>query len=482
MVIQSIVLVLVIALLTGCATNRSVSREKYHYYKILPDKVVWVERKAFGSNKNPFDVHLYIADSASFSTMGQKYYGKDDKHVYYRGHIIPLADPATFRLLAKNYGADSNRVYIEKKIIEGADPATTVIVQGSKHLEYAKDASNVYVNEKPLNPCDLATFRAIEEKSFNWSRDDRCVYYDEHTLPNVDASNFRFVKYKYATDGERVYYADKLLTEANAASFKYERKGNYDATDGQNCFMTGKPVACDSSKKITDVTRMSYDQIEASAMRVARKWLADDRNAQSEAARNSAITQNLVVSNYPGNLLTPEKVSALSISQLPNQFRFLTALTYSSLKPDENLYVLDKNNPETAVLSIHNNEDWIVKQEFLDPKTGFLRSKSRIDGYGQEIIYLGGPCKFTIGACSETIKNNENGVTISESKIDYQVEFMDGVWSMAFEQGGRKKRYFNIYDENGFRIYHAYFSEGEMMEEHVRVFDSVNGWMNLTGR
>ena len=52
-------------------------------------------------------------------------------------------------------------------------------------------------------------------------------------------------------------------------------------------------------------------EIEASATAIANAWVANDRNKHSEAGKKAAITQSQVVANYPGTVLSPEKVADL---------------------------------------------------------------------------------------------------------------------------------------------------------------------------
>ena len=51
-------------------------------------------------------------------------YGKDKKHVYYKGILLPNSDAKTFIFLNDNYTKDKNNVYYEGEIIQDADSKT----------------------------------------------------------------------------------------------------------------------------------------------------------------------------------------------------------------------------------------------------------------------------------------------------------------------------------------------------------------------
>ncbi len=97
---------------------------------------------------------------------------RDSAHVWYNGHLVEGADPATFVLITDQngpggtYARDKNHAYIkipqESFLLEvrGADPRTFTILKDPKgnFSEYGKDRSRIFFLDTVLGGADYATF------------------------------------------------------------------------------------------------------------------------------------------------------------------------------------------------------------------------------------------------------------------------------------------------------------------------------------
>lgn len=64
----------------------------------------------------------------SSNEFGKKRFGKDDKHVYFEGKIIPQADTGSFSVMDSTFSKDKNHVYVRNlrkiQILKNADAGT----------------------------------------------------------------------------------------------------------------------------------------------------------------------------------------------------------------------------------------------------------------------------------------------------------------------------------------------------------------------
>lgn len=72
-------------------------------------------------------------------------YTNDGQTVTFYGSVVRGADPKTFTFISdyySAYGKDATHVYLQDKPIPGADPATFAVIPSDG--EYAKDAPHVF--------------------------------------------------------------------------------------------------------------------------------------------------------------------------------------------------------------------------------------------------------------------------------------------------------------------------------------------------
>jgi hypothetical protein len=67
------------------------------------------------------------ADPATFVSLDDGHFARDDQHVFCEFSTIAKADARTWEKLAGYYSRDARRVFYFSRVVEGADPATFTI-------------------------------------------------------------------------------------------------------------------------------------------------------------------------------------------------------------------------------------------------------------------------------------------------------------------------------------------------------------------
>ncbi len=214
-------------------------------------------------------------------SQNQAYYAKDASHVFLHGKLIKGADPSSFEILSSsnwNYSQDSKNVFYDGKLIEGIDRASfskvprgvddeqyftdgVSLVYFGKVIgktdresieslgnSYAKDRTQVFYMDKPIENADPASFKIIDQSSY--SSDKSRVYFWHIVVPQAKPEHFQVLERGYSKDDNRVYHQHSIekidiVEGAIAADFKvtlYDEQRGSEAFDGRTYFMNGKPV------------------------------------------------------------------------------------------------------------------------------------------------------------------------------------------------------------------------------------------------
>lgn len=94
---------------------------------------------------------------SSFHSLGDGYFGYDEKFVFCGQSVIPKAKPATWRKLHEEYfySRDENRIYYFNRLIKEADAETfEIVVVPSIYgnpSQYAKDKNVGYLNDNTVS-------------------------------------------------------------------------------------------------------------------------------------------------------------------------------------------------------------------------------------------------------------------------------------------------------------------------------------------
>lgn len=98
------------------------------------------------------------AGPPAFRSLQDGYFGMDDQHVYCGAHILPKANPLTWRKLEEHYfySRDDDRIYYFNRLIKGADAATFEVVKDDQPYglprQSAKDKNYNYKNDMQGTP------------------------------------------------------------------------------------------------------------------------------------------------------------------------------------------------------------------------------------------------------------------------------------------------------------------------------------------
>jgi hypothetical protein len=141
--------------------GKSPDRQKIWYESFVP----------YGYGKDKNSVYYYDFDGkpvvvkkatpSSFRSLGDGYFGYDEKFVFCGHATIPKANPATWGRLREGYyySKDQGRIYYFNRLIKDADVETfevvVVPVATGTPLQLAKDKNTGYWNDNPLPHAEL---------------------------------------------------------------------------------------------------------------------------------------------------------------------------------------------------------------------------------------------------------------------------------------------------------------------------------------
>lgn len=141
-------------------------------------KIVGADLKTFAVFTTP-KLHQIKESGVIYS------YAKDRTYVYYKGTIVPDADPATFVPLTNGgafthyYGKDTATVYEGAAVIPELDPNTVQILwspiyEGCDKSHFIKDNKRVFFKQTLLPGADAATFESLT--SGDYGRDKNGIW------------------------------------------------------------------------------------------------------------------------------------------------------------------------------------------------------------------------------------------------------------------------------------------------------------------
>ena len=202
------------------------------------------------------------ADPKTFVTLTHDY-GKDNVHAFYCGQIIEKADGKTFRAINNSYACDKNYVYSFEKIIIGADPATFKVL--STYL--SEDKHDYYWEGRAITVKDKSSF-VLLGKDNDWQTQWAKDQYNGYFLPCGSISGIDYETFhpapktstnhsgNYAVDKNRVYFENKVVTNADPGSFK-----EVDWNIGQDKFRVYKgerPTQLKDYNSLNKIGRLMY--------------------------------------------------------------------------------------------------------------------------------------------------------------------------------------------------------------------------------
>ena len=207
------------------------------------------------------------ADAASFTALGD-HYAKDRARVWYadtyrdgreyytvahpRVIVVDGADPASFRVLARDIAKDARQVYDEGKPRRVLDVASFELLDDG----FARDRLAGYCHLDAIAGSDGATFVRLDA---HHAKDRARAYYCEletdggtrpaypHAVPLAAGrvTSFKPLEHGYAVDGEAVYYRGQVLADADPATFAVlgAPENGADAGDARHRYAMGRRLA-----------------------------------------------------------------------------------------------------------------------------------------------------------------------------------------------------------------------------------------------
>ena len=139
-------------------------------------------------------------------------------------HPLPEVDPATFVDVKDWLGHDDRHVYFKQHLVKGADAAT---LKAKKYPLFC-DKNDYYYMTAPLHVADVKTFKVVKQFEDNiWAKDSRYAYFDSLRIDSVDVKTFRVKSYSAAIDKDHVFYYGKILPLADPKTYDAEWKWVY---------------------------------------------------------------------------------------------------------------------------------------------------------------------------------------------------------------------------------------------------------------
>lgn len=201
------------------------------------------------------------ADPKSFVPLGKKfaYFAKDQKMAYFLGKPIIGADLESFSIISRVHSKDKNHVYYQEKIIDQADPNTLISLDGQeprdKQLNYLLDANAVYYAGKKIPDSDPASFKII---SSSYEKDKHHVYSKGVILSHLDPATFEELSY-YSKDKSHAYFKEKLILNADSASFQELGYGENEVQRESSHYAKDKNRVYRNDNALPDVDQASFE-------------------------------------------------------------------------------------------------------------------------------------------------------------------------------------------------------------------------------
>ncbi len=198
------------------------------------------EDKLYYSDKYDSFKLVKGGDVSSLEVAGN--FVRDQHAVYVNGKPQSIVDIETFRVIENSpYALDKNRVYYSStvryasangsiEVIEGAEPASFEAACTDSYIcrNYGKDANHVYYNNQIIKDADPNSFQLNDH---GYGFDDQHVYFYGLLIEGSHGGSFESVDYYYFKDRSQVYYYGKVIEGMDGSSFKVFPNSNI-GTDG----------------------------------------------------------------------------------------------------------------------------------------------------------------------------------------------------------------------------------------------------------
>ncbi len=219
----------------------------------------YIDFKLFETTRKNKIIQILQADVVSFETIDSDYnYAKDKYRAYYEGIGFAVVDVASFVPLDSQFGKDSRAGYFQQAPIRGSDGASFAVVSrnfakdkrtvyycwnildtpingatsGIRTIQnalpdsftavglyYATDKDHAFYKDKLIAEAEPATFVQWEEVYTQYARDSTRIYFQYHRIEAADRQTFSLLTDEYAQDRQTIFYQDHPLTNADRPTF-----------------------------------------------------------------------------------------------------------------------------------------------------------------------------------------------------------------------------------------------------------------------
>ena len=189
---------------------------KYGRYAVDKTSVFFDSKIIKGSDGPSFSV---LKNTTLAYVKNKTLYAKDKNQVYFRGQVIPQANPEMFTVFAtsvNDISKDNQHVFNGLNIIEGTDPQSFELFERNVldfDSPYTKDKNFVYYLFKPIENADPGSFSHVS--GTNYYRDKHHIFYEGEILLGVDLDTFEVTGYYDAKDKDYIYHKGERVSPNN---------------------------------------------------------------------------------------------------------------------------------------------------------------------------------------------------------------------------------------------------------------------------
>ncbi|HEV7644976.1 MAG TPA: DKNYY domain-containing protein [Pyrinomonadaceae bacterium] len=312
--------IILLILVCGCGFIDEGLKDNFGGYVVKDGKVTYHSGLEGLGSKRSWEIAE--ADADTFTSLKDGY-GKDKKHAYLDGILIPDSDGATFHLLEKPYAADNAHVFIGTETLSDS-PQTFKIIANLEKVTFSTDGKKVFSGGVEFLPetVDAATFERIDQGDY--FRDRGHVYLPDSLVEGADPQTFHVwpqFNEVYAGDKNNVFYNGQKVEGCDAATHKVI-DGDFHR-DGKNIFYHSKRVSDDA------------ENFQA----LTSKYSRDSKHVYWQMDKISDDPANFIV--YPNEGWAAYAKDSRTVFRCGQKVKNVDVKTFSGLNPS---YAKDKNN------------------------------------------------------------------------------------------------------------------------------------------
>lgn len=189
--------------------------------------------------------YQFIADLLKIEDLGG-YFFKNDFYAFYYYTPLEGVDVGTFRPISGSYAEDDYYVYFAewiKPVTKMSVDTSTFEVLGNG---YSKDASQVFFEGQTID-AKTDNFKVLV---FPYATDGEKVFYHDRQLANADPQSFQSLGEYYSKDSSQVWFGESVLEGADVASFQITRICGYNLENVRENLRNSKRSEDESSTNL----------------------------------------------------------------------------------------------------------------------------------------------------------------------------------------------------------------------------------------